>query len=170
MVILGLMGAGKTTVGGALAGALGRRLSDSDEVIARTQGATVRDLNAQLGTAGMHRLEAQHLLDALADPEPSVIAAAASVVDDPRSARALRADDVFTVWLEGRPDTLAARFATGPHRPVLGADPEELFRRQIQQRADRYGAVARLRIEVDGRGPDDVAAEILKAIAADPIA
>lgn len=161
VVLLGLMGVGKTTVGRCLAHTLAWPLSDSDQVIGQEQGATVRELDARLGTDGMHRLESQHLLHALADPHPSVICAAASVVDDPECRRALEREGLHTVWLQGRAEILAQRFASGPHRPVLDPDAERLFRRQLSRRSREFAEVARQRVSVDGRTAEEIAQEIL---------
>jgi shikimate kinase len=156
------MGVGKSTVGRCLARRLGWPLSDSDEVIGQEQGATVRELGDRLGTDGMHRLESQHLLHALADPHPSVICAAASVVDDPHCRQALERGGLHTVWLQGRAETLAQRFASGPHRPVFDPDAERLFRGQLSRRSQEFAEVARQRVSVEGRTP----AEIVQAILA----
>ncbi|HET9721067.1 MAG TPA: shikimate kinase [Solirubrobacteraceae bacterium] len=165
IVLLGLMGAGKTTVGRALAARLGRPLDDSDLSIESSQGATVRELSERLGVAAMHRLEAEHLLAALGNPEPSIVCAAASVVEHQACVEALRRADVFPVWLELDVATLAARFSSGPHRPVLDADAATLFHRQLAERSRRFAAVARARVPVAGRTPEAIAAEIAAAIA-----
>jgi shikimate kinase len=160
VVLMGLMGAGKTTVGRALAERLGWPLDDSDLSIEARQGATVRELSERLGVAAMHRLEAEHLLGALAQPQPSVVCAAASVVEDEACVAALARGDVFPVWLELDVQTLAARFSSGPHRPVLDADAAALFRSQLTERSRRFAAVARARVSVAGRRPEQIASEI----------
>lgn len=164
IVLLGLMGAGKTTVGRALADRLELPLSDSDEVITRRCGATVHDLNERLGTEGMHRLEAEHLLGALADPEPSVICAAASTIDDPGCRRALQSPDAFAVWLRGTAHLLASRFGAGPHRPVFGPDAEAVFRGQVAERSRLFAAVADLQVDVEHRSVADIVDEVLRVL------
>lgn len=162
IVLLGLMGAGKTTVGHRLAETLGWPHSDSDDAIAQKQhGASVRDLNAKLGTVGMHRLEADHLLEELARPGPSVISAAASVVDDPKSRRALQETGVYPVWLDGGAEILAGRFAAQPHRPVFDPDTEAVFRRQLSDRGHTFAQLARRRVSVEGKTPPEIVQEIL---------
>lgn len=164
VVLLGLMGAGKTSVGRALAVELGWPFSDSDEVITREQGATVRELSDRLGVQAMHELEAEHLLSALSSPSPSVIAAAASVVDDQRCRLALGEDGVFPVWLEVDPGTLAGRFACGSYRPVLDSDPERLLRRQLAERGPELASVARYRVRAQRRRPRQVALELAELV------
>ena len=80
LVLVGMMGTGKTTVGTVLAQRLGRPLIDSDaEVEART-GRTVREIFETDGEAAYRALETEALVDALASPVPAVIAAAGGVV------------------------------------------------------------------------------------------
>src|SRR5215208_4289943 len=76
VVVVGLMGSGKTTVGRALADRLGWPFRDSDPEIQAVTGRTVRELRDDLGVDAMHDLEADQLLDALAAPGPAVVAPA----------------------------------------------------------------------------------------------
>jgi shikimate kinase len=158
------MGAGKTTVGRLLADDLAWPLSDSDEVIAQRYGTTVRELNERLGTEGMHRLEAEHLSEAVAAPGHSVICAAASVVDVPSCRQALRAPDLFTVWLETTAAILASRFGSGSHRPALGTDPAVVLEHQLAQRAAEFAELQPHRVVVDARTPEEIAAELLAVL------
>jgi shikimate kinase len=164
VVFVGLMGAGKTTVGRLLASALAWPLSDSDEVITARCGATVRELNERLGTDGMHRLEAEHLMDAVAAPGNSVICAAASVVEVPGCRQALRAPDLFTVWLETTAAILASRFASAPHRPALGDDPAVVLEQQLARRAAGFAELEPYRIVVDTREPAEITDQLLHVL------
>jgi shikimate kinase len=163
-VLLGLMGVGKTTVGRSLAETLGWSHSDSDDAITRKYGASVRELNVRLGTDGMHRLEKEHLLEALGQEPRSVISAAASVVDDPACRSALEDASVYAVWLQGRAETLAARFAAGPHRPIFDPDTEAVFRRQLSDRSRRFAEVADRRVSVEGQTPQQIIEQILSGL------
>src|SRR5258707_15898480 len=89
IAIIGLMGAGKTTVGRALAARLGWTWRDSDATIEAATGETVRQLRDEEGVDAMHGREAAALLTALAEDPPSVISAAASVIDVPECREAL---------------------------------------------------------------------------------
>lgn len=168
--MLGLMGVGKTTIGRAVADALDWPLSDSDWAIEAREGATVRELRDQRGTEAMHLLEAGHLMEALGEERRSVICAAASVVDVPECREALEEATAYGVWLQGRAETLAERFATGSHRPVFGSDSEAVFRRQLGKRSRWFAEVSRHRVSVDGRTADEVVADILGALRAQGVA
>jgi shikimate kinase len=163
VVLVGMMGSGKTTVGRRVAARLGRRLRDSDaEVEART-GRTVREIFETDGEAAFRSEEARALADALDDPEPAVVAAAGGVVLDPANRRRLRAAGTV-VWLDGRPEDLARRVSSGGHRPLLGDDPLAALRRLDRERRPLYEEVADSVVPVGHRPVDDVVADVLAAI------
>lgn len=160
IVLVGLMGSGKTTVGKALAEHLGFRFVDNDAGIETEYDATVEELEAQLGIEEAHRIEARQLLRSLQhyQQEPIVVAAAGSVVEDAACRRAL--EDATVVWLRASPDYLASRLSPADHRPLLGLEPEQLLAQYSSHRRDLYAAVAGLTVDVAGRSVADIVAEI----------
>jgi shikimate kinase len=165
VVIVGLMGSGKTTVGRVLADRLNWPLRDSDAEIEAATGRTVRELRDELGVDEMHELEARQLLDALTVPGPAVVAPAASVIDVPACRDALRAPGVAVVFLTASPATAAARFLRGSHRPWYGADPATFLARQAAERYPRFRSVDPIELDTDGRTPTAVAHAALEALA-----
>lgn len=121
VVVVGLMGAGKSTTGSALAEALAVPFADSDADITTLTGRSGSEIAATDGVPNLHQLEAAVLLGALARTQPSVIAAAASVVENTtvRAALARRATVVRLVVPEA--ETLA-RQKTGDHRRPMSAE------------------------------------------------
>jgi shikimate kinase len=114
------MGSGKTTIGTRLAQRLGRPFVDNDEALARRTGRTAREISMEDGLDTLHKDETDALLDALADPRPSVIAAAASAAAAPAVAAAF--EGAYVVYLHADPAVLEARIAAGNvdnHRPDL---------------------------------------------------
>ena len=119
IVLVGLMGAGKTTVGELVARRLGGPLVDSDRVVEAKTGRTVREIWRADGESAYRELETAALRDAIESPEASVIAAAGGVVLREANRSALRAADALVVWLAADLDVLVDRAQTADHRPLL---------------------------------------------------
>jgi shikimate kinase len=162
VVLVGLMGTGKTSVGRMLADRLGRPLIDSDAVIEARTGRTVRQIFLDEGEPAFRALETEVLLEALAAETPSVIAAAGGVVLSEQNRAAIGAAVAKVVWLRGDPDQLVERVRSGGHRPALDDDPAGTLRRMHDTREPLYREVADMVISVDGRSVHDVAEAILR--------
>jgi shikimate kinase len=157
-----MMGVGKSTVGRALASELGRPIFDSDEMIEERTGRTVREIWITDGEPAFRALETEVLLDALASPDPSVIAAAGGVVLSEANRQALRGPDAHVVWLCCEVDVLVDRVRSGGHRPLLDDDPEAALRRLYDERAPLYQEVADAIVSVDNRSVGDVTRAVLR--------
>jgi shikimate kinase len=165
IVVVGLMGAGKSEVGRRLAAQLGRPWRDSDRVIEARTGLTVRELRERDGVDAMHALEAEQLLEALAAPEPSVISAAASTVEVPECRDALNAPDVRAVWLRGSPEVLARRFSSrDKHRPEFGDSPLQFLTEQAARRDPLFASLDPVIVDVDAIWPREAVARALEAL------
>ena len=167
VVLLGLMGAGKTTVARVLSRRLGWPRLDNDEQVAARAGVPSVELAARDGLARLHEVEAGALREALAQAPPFVVTAAASVVDDGEHDELLAAR-AFTVWLRARPETLTARVGHNPERPILdgATDVRATLAAQAERRSPRLAAVADLVVDVDDRSPAEIAEQIAQALAA----
>jgi shikimate kinase len=164
VVLIGMMGSGKTTVGRRLAAELGRPLVDSDAQVEARTGRTVREIFESDGEAAYRVLEREALVDALAEAEPSVVAAAGGVVLDPGN-RAVLQEAGTVVWLRARPEVLARRVSAGrDHRPLLGDDPLAALRRLDAERRPLYEEVADLVVDVDDLSTRQVVTAVLELV------
>ncbi|MFI6919768.1 shikimate kinase [Nonomuraea spiralis] len=153
VVVIGLMGSGKTTAGRLIAAALGLPFTDSDPFLEKEHGGTAAQIAGREGADALHRYEAEHVLAALAG-EPKVIAAAASTVEDPRVRAALR--EAFVLWVDADDALLAERMESGAHRP-------EFHPAAMRARRERYfRQVADLTCDVGVQTPEEVRDEVLR--------
>jgi shikimate kinase len=164
IVLTGLMGSGKTTVGRKLAEEIGWDWRDSDVDIEAATGRTVRELRDEEGVDAMHAREAAALIDALAVPERNAISAAASVVDVAECRTALAAEDVAVIWLRAAPAVLAKRFAAQDHRPAYGDSPEVFLAEQAARREPLLESLDAIAIDVDVIPPDEVVRRAIDAL------
>jgi XRE family aerobic/anaerobic benzoate catabolism transcriptional regulator len=164
VVLVGLRGAGKSTVGPLLAHRLGWPFVEMDDLITEASGLSLEQLFELHGERYYRRLERETLRRVLATGGPVVLAAAGGVVSEPTSWRLLR-EAATTVWLRARPEEHWSRVvAQGDRRPMADnpAAMEEL-RALLSARASSY-AQARWTLETSGRAPDAVAEQIVRRL------
>jgi shikimate kinase len=164
IVLTGLMGSGKTTVGRELAGQIGWEWRDSDTDIQAATGRTVRELRDEEGVDAMHAREAAQVIDALTGTERTVISAAASVVEAPDARAVMARPDVAVVWLHASPKVLASRFAAGEHRPSYGDDPEAFLAEQAARREPMAAELGAIVIDASSLTIEDVVARTIEAL------
>jgi shikimate kinase len=165
ILLVGMMGAGKTTVGQLVAHSLGWGYRDSDADVEAATGCTVPELFARDGEAAFRDAEAAVLAQACAGTEPVVVSVAGGAVLRPVTRELLSACGTV-VWLRARPETLAARLGDGIGRPLLGDNPGAALVALDAVRRPLYAEVAELTIDVDDLAPADVAARIIAKVAA----
>lgn len=163
LLLVGMMGSGKTTVGRLLAARLGWPYRDSDEMVQAATGHSVQELWLRRGEQSFRAEERRVLVEALDAPGPAVVAVAGGAVLDPDN-RARLAGAGTVVWLRADPATLVDRIATHPgHRPLLADDPAGALLELDAARRPLYEQLADVIVDVDGRRPDQVADEVLAA-------
>jgi shikimate kinase len=166
LVLVGLMGAGKTTVGQRCAELLQRPFVDTDELVVAAAGVPFDDIWSAEGERGFRARERVAVADSAASPTPLVISCGGGAVLDAENRRALRAHGVV-VWLLASSTELAARLVHDESRPLLaGGDKTATLERLSALREPAYEAAAHVQVSTDGRTPDDVAATVLEELRA----
>jgi shikimate kinase len=162
VLLIGMMGAGKSTVGRIVADRMRRPFRDSDADVERRTGKSVPSIFAERGEAAFRAEERTALCTALASGVPSVIAVAGGAVLDPEARRRLRSAGVV-VWLDAPPHTLAERVGSGWGRPLLDEDPAGTLSRLDAVRRPVYGELADVVLRVGGRRPQALAEDVIRA-------
>jgi shikimate kinase len=164
VVLVGMMGAGKSTIGRALSRLTGWKYVDNDDLVRSISGRDAAQIRATDGEDALHDVEELAFEASLALEPPVIIGAAAAVVLDPIARVRLRSGP-YVVWLRARPETLSARIANGAGRRPEAADPAWVAARAAE-RAPLYAEVASQIVDVDDRSPDEVAEQILAGLSA----
>ena len=165
IVLVGMMGAGKSSVGRLVARRLGRPFVDGDAAVEARAGTSVPQLFASRGEDGFRALEAE-VLDELLDRRPPVVlAAGGGVVVLPANRRALQ-QRARVVWLRAPVDELLERVGDGSSRPLLAQDPEAVLRDLEARRRPWYAEAAHLTVDTARRPPAQVADEVVRRVTA----
>jgi shikimate kinase len=170
IVLVGMMGSGKTAVGRRVAERLGRPFLDIDRVVEEEAGCSVAEVFAAEGEAGFRRREAEVVSRVLASEVPAVIAFGGGAVLDPANRVAAR-EACLVIWLQAPAGELARRVTASssrpPVRPLLaGSDsPETALAGIAHEREESYRAAAHVVIDTAGRSPGQVASAVLRAAA-----
>lgn len=156
IVVIGPMGVGKTTIGGLLADALARPFLDSDEVLEDRLGAEGAAIAELAGVKRLHDLELEVFLEMSRNDTPSVIAPAASVVDQPAGREILAQS--LTIGLTAPDEVLAARHERLGHRRPVDAEEREALRRRRDPYLER---LVDLSFDTGSRTPHQVVEDVV---------
>jgi shikimate kinase len=158
IALVGLMGAGKSSVGRRLADALGLPFRDGDDEIERAAGMSVPEIFELYGETPFREAERRVIARLLGGP-PHVLATGGGAFMDPAT-RSLMRDKALVVWLKADIEVLAKRVARKDNRPLLqGKDPREVLRALAEVRHPIY-AEADIVIE-SGEIPHGAAVEAI---------
>ena len=161
VLLIGLPGSGKTTVGGLVAERLRASLVDTDAVLVRREGKPVTMIFAEKGEAAFRALERQEMETALTN-EPAVIASGGGWAAQPGAVDGARSR-ALVIYLRTRADTAAQRAGPEGTRPLLmgGESPVERMRQLIKEREPAY-AQAHETIDTDKKTAVQVAADVVR--------
>ncbi|HTW69204.1 MAG TPA: shikimate kinase, partial [Acetobacteraceae bacterium] len=164
IVLVGLMGAGKTSIGRRLAARLGLPFRDADSEIELAAGCTVPELFSRYGERAFRDGE-RRVIRRLLSGDPMVLAFGGGAFMDPQTRSAARAESV-TIWLRCPLPTLVRRVSGRDHRPLLNdGDPAEILQRLIDQRYPIY-AEADVIVDCGDESPDVTTAQVMDALLA----
>ena len=163
IVLVGFMGAGKTTVGQLLAARLGLPFADADAVIEEHTGTPVQLIFAEQGEAAFRALEQETIASLLTGPR-LVLALGGGAVEHEQTRRVLKAAE-HTIYLHVPYEAALDRVGGDHGRPMLSrSDLPEIYRRRLTA----YEEVATLTVSTEGRPPEHVCAEIVQSLAGAP--
>lgn len=168
ILLIGLRGSGKSTLGRELADWLGLGFADLDDLTLRSMGfASVKEAWAQAGEAAFRAAEAQSLRDAIGacEEQGGVIALGGGTPTAPGAEVCIRGSDAVTVYLRGEPSLLKARLSGGASddRPSLtGGDPVAEIETVFARRDPMYSALADRVLELRAQEePDETLARLV---------
>ncbi|MBB3044384.1 shikimate kinase [Nocardioides soli] len=163
IVLIGPMGAGKTTIAGLVAERLGMTVRDTDHDVEAAEGRPISEIFVDSGEAAFRELERTAVAAALATHE-GVLAVGGGAVLDPATRDLLAGHDV--VFLRVGLSESVKRVGLGTSRPLLLGNVRGRIKALLDERTPIYESVATLAVETDGRAPDEIADEIVTALAA----
>ena len=167
VLLIGMMGAGKTTVGALLANKLNRAYIDNDAQVEHLTGKTVAEIWRDGGEEEFRRHESAALRAAIQSSAPSVIAVAGGAVLDAVNRKQI-AEAGTVVWLRAEIETLARRLRNDDddHRPLLSGPIglEDVLQRLADERRPLYTELADAVVDVDGLTLEEVKERVLTAL------
>ncbi len=162
IVLVGLMGAGKTAIGRKVAGALGLPFMDSDHEIEAVSRMTIPDLFSRYGEGEFRALE-QRVILRLLENGPQVLATGGGAFMNEQTRRAIEESGV-SVWLKAGIDVLMERVSKKQNRPLLkNADPRGVLEKLIEERYPTY-ALADITVPTREDRREVIAGECIEAI------
>jgi len=161
VLLIGMMGSGKSTVGRIVAGRMRRPFRDSDADVEARTGQSVPAIFTTRGEPAFRAEERAVLSYALTWLVPSVIAVAGGAVLDPETRRHLRSCGIV-IWLDAAPHVLAARVGSDAGRPLLGTDPAVSLARLDALRRPVYRELADAVVPAGSRRPEALAEDVVR--------
>jgi shikimate kinase len=166
LVVVGPPASGKTTVGTAIAAALGLAFRDTDADVEAETGTTIADLFISHGEPHFRALEQRAVARALAEHD-GVLALGGGAVTGPATRQLLVAHGQgggTVLWLDVDVASAARRAGLSRDRPLLAVNPRAMLRTMLEARAPLYAEVATVTVSTSARPVEEVVAEVLAAV------
>jgi shikimate kinase len=160
LILVGVMGTGKSSIGRQVARRLGFQFLDTDQLIVEREGAAVTDIFKKLGEAAFRALETR-TLESLEHLTRCVIATGGGIVMREENREILRRLG-FVVGLTASPDVVFQRVSRNNKRPLLHTDdPRETVHRLLAERAEAYKCAAQFTVDTSALTQPEAAALIV---------
>ena len=157
-VLVGVMGAGKTTIGAAVAAELGVPFADTDAIIEDRAGKPISEIFIDDGEPAFRALERETVASSLRDFDGILALGGGAILDE--GTRGLLASHTV-VFLSVELADAAKRVRMGAGRPLLAMNPRATLKYLMDQRKPLYLEVATHTVATDGRGPQEIAGEVV---------
>jgi shikimate kinase len=162
IVLIGLMGCGKSTIGRKLQTLLGYPLVDTDQLIEGKAGMAVAEIFARRGEPYFREVESAVLNELSAPGNPRRIIATGGGIIGRKANRKLLAQLGYVVWLQAPVDVILLRTGRNRDRPLLQTEnPREKIERLLTERSPLYHEIADLELETAGLETEEIACGIL---------
>ena len=160
IVLIGMMGAGKSSVGRCLHRRTGLALHDTDEIVAANFGMSIPEIFAEHGEKKFRVAETEALRSVRTE-EQTIIITGGGIVLRKENVEILRSHAVI-VWLDGDEETLFARASRKQNRPLLQTkNPRRAFSQILGSRRPLYAKIAAIRVDTSVLTDEEVAVAIL---------
>jgi shikimate kinase len=160
IVLIGMMGAGKSSVGACLSQRTGLRLLDTDEIVASKFGMSIPEIFAEHGEKKFREAETE-ALRRMQIEEQTIIVTGGGIVLRKENVEILKSQAVI-VWLDGDEETLFARASRKQNRPLLQTkNPRKSFSQILGARRPLYANIADIRVDTSVLTDEEVAVAIL---------
>ena len=163
IILIGPPGAGKTSVGKALAKKLALNFLDSDKVVEEKSGKSIPDIFITDGEPAFREMERAAVIDLIENQDGVIALGGGSVMDLEVSKRLLPLAHV--VFLDVSISNAAPRVGFNRDRPLLLGNPRQQWIALMEKRRSTYEALAKARVSTDNKKPVEVVEEILKELA-----
>lgn len=165
IVLVGLPGAGKSTIGRRLARVLGLGFHDTDQLIEQRLGGSIVECFERAGEARFRDIEADVFVEALSRPDATVIATGGGTVLRPSNRASMADSNALGIYLHATPDELMTRLARDTKRPLLQvADPLARLHSLYAERDAHYRAVSTHVVGSVGKPIADLVSQIARLV------
>jgi len=163
IILIGMMGAGKSVVGSCLQRRTKLTLLDTDEIVASKFGMSINEIFSKYGEQAFRETETQALHEITPAKQTIIVTGGGIILREENIAFLKRLGAV--IWLDANEETLFKRASRSANRPLLrGEHPREAFARILQARLPLYAKVARIRVDTAVLTDEEVAVAILSKL------